>query len=106
MIPSFSFDAPEVLDCAVTAIPASGSSPLQVVSSTPSAARRMHVIDSIGEIFELMAGAPGAERRIWVFGNTGPGVPLNIEPGTRLSVRSLSNAQITEGKLCCVFFGS
>lgn len=67
----------------------------------------MNIIDSIGEFVGLYAGSAGQEQLIWIFGNhNDTKVPLNIEPGTRLSLRAIKNTAITEGQLCCVFFGS
>jgi len=52
LIPYFFLDAPQVLDCSVTPIPASGSSPLQVIADTGNTIGfGMRFNDSTGAFF-------------------------------------------------------
>jgi hypothetical protein len=101
------FDPPVVLDAAVTAIPGSGSFPVQVVSSLAGDVCAVEVRDGIGtEFIGVYRGAPGSEVLVCVVG--GPGnskIEARIPGASRVSLRSMNSTAITSGSLCVMFLG-
>lgn len=99
------FDAPEVLDCAVTPIPGSGSSPLEVVASLAIDARKIAVRDGIGsELIGLYVGGAGQEVLHRILGGPGDALlDVYIPQGSRVSLRSLGVDPIVAGQLTLEF---
>lgn len=95
------FDAPAVLDCSVTPIPASGSSPLEVIADSggiPGVGISYH--DSTGEFIGVYVGAVGDERLLCVIGNGTVSVAWGwLAKNSRVSLRSMRNQAITAGML-------
>ena len=101
------FDAPSVLDCSVTPIPRSSDPPLQVVASVPAFITEIQVCDGVGEYVGLYLGPPGQEVLRAVIGSgTLYTLPLVVQKGTRVSLRSMDDSEITRGTLCVCFIGS
>jgi hypothetical protein len=99
------FDPPEVLDCAVTAIPGSGSSPTQVIAALPFDTARMLICDGIGEFVGIYVGAPGLEALVAIAcGGRNYEVEAFLQRGSRISLRSMSTSPITSGNLCVKFY--
>jgi hypothetical protein len=75
----------------------------QIVASTASRIRKLHIFDSSGEQVRLAVGAGGAEVEVWRIEPGGPGaVELTIAAGSRLSIRAASGT-ISDGDLVINF---
>lgn len=100
-------DAPAVLDCTVTSIPASSSSPLQVVTSLIYDASQIQAIDGVGQYVGIYTGAAGVEKLIAVVGGGGT-ILLSaaIPKGSRVSVRNMVNVPITNGSMTLLFLAT
>lgn len=98
-------DAPVVLDATVTAIPGSGSSPLQVIAKTTKPILAIRILDGIGKFIGVYTGAPGQEVRRTIIGGDDPVVACAIAPGSRVSLRNEETSSVTTGKACLEFLG-
>jgi hypothetical protein len=101
VIPIAYFDAPKVIDCSITPIPASASLPLQVIANTGlNLGVGMNYSDSTGDFIGIYIGAAGFETLACIIGN---GVASQawgqFPPNSRVSLRSMKNAVITGGLL-------
>ena|ERR1022692_2238829 len=98
------FDSPAALDCTVTPIPASSSSPLQVVADLAIDTTTIVVFDGIGFYVGLYTGASGHEELLCIIGG-GISMLYNIyiPIGTRISLRNINNVAINTGSLCVQF---
>lgn len=100
------FDAPQVLDSAVTPIPGSSQAPLQVVASMPGSSKTIEYTDGIGQYVGVYVGMAGSEVLLCIIGGGETNeIDAPILPGTRVSLRSMDVAAITRGTLCCQFMG-
>lgn len=101
-------DAPEVLDCSVTPIPAMSSFPLQVIRNLgikPSYA--IDYIDSTGAFIGVYIGDIGLEKLSCIIGGGQTSRALSvIQSFSRVSFRSMNNSSITQGSIMCVFLGA
>lgn len=77
----------------------------QLVASTTSASKTIHIFDSSGRALYLATGAAASEvDQIFIEpGGTGP-VGLSIPAGTRLSIKAV-DAAATKGQLLVAFLG-
>ena len=99
-------DPPEVLDCAVTPIPGSGSAPLQVVESLAERANGILVYDATDQYIGVYLGPAGSERFLCNLGSSHPlTLSVAIPKGTRVSLRSMQPDPITIGGLSIQFLG-
>ena len=108
LFPIFFLDAPEILTCAVTNIPGSGGSPLQVVAhSGVKAARAIQYTDTTGDYIGVYTGAIGQETLRTIIGGGAANaiVPVVIAVGSRVSLRSMTASAITNGLLTITFLG-
>jgi hypothetical protein len=99
------FDSPKVLDCTVTPIPGSGSSPLEVIASLPVQVHAIHTTDSTGAYIGVYSGAAGQEVLRAIVGGGQELIEAGIAKGERVSLRSMDTANITAGSICCQFMG-
>lgn len=97
-------DAPEVLDAAITPIPANSNSPLQVVAALPKSAFKLRVSESIGEMIGIYVGDVGSEQLQCVVYTDGE-YPISVGRKARISIRNMGNTTINFGKLCLQFLG-
>lgn len=95
-----------VLDAASDNIPASASSPLSVVATLASAAKKIRVADTTGEFIGLYsdpAGTPVLEAII------NPGMDgemeIRLAAGVALGLRNMANTAITVGQVSIHFLG-
>lgn len=107
LFPIYWIDSPKILDCSVTPIPGSGSSPVQVVlESGFKAAYAINFIDTTGDWIGLYTGAPGSETlRTIIGGGLNTFTPVVIAAHSRVSLRSMTASAITNGKLTITFLG-
>jgi hypothetical protein len=109
VIPTVFFDAPQVIDTTVTPIPGSGSAPLQVIADSGiNYAVGINYTDTTGDFIGVYSGAAGSEVLICVIGNglSGQGWLLSkLVPHSRVSLRSMKAAAITNGLLTGVMVG-
>lgn len=99
-------DSPQVLDCSVTSIPGSGSSPLQVVSSLKKSTAAVRIIDSLGEYVGLYVGKAGFEVLTAIIGAGAPDyVECVIPKGSRVTLRNMATTAISTGSVCITFLG-
>jgi hypothetical protein len=98
-------DSPSILDAAVTAIPGSGSSPLQVVASLAKTSYALLVHESLGELVGVYKGPVGQEVLECVIGLGPDEVAVSLHKGARISLRSMKVAAIATGDLCIQFLG-
>lgn len=96
-------DPPAILNAAVTPIPGSGSSPLQVIADTGArSAGAIDYIDTTGDFIGVYIGGIGLESLLCIIGNGLSSRSLAaIAPHSRLSLRSLTATSITSGHLTC-----
>lgn len=97
------FDPPIVLDASVTPIPASGSSPLQVIADTGHVTgRSVRFIDTTGALIGVYVGASGFEQLACVIGGGHAGLSEahdTIPSNSRISLRAMNNQAVTSGEL-------
>jgi hypothetical protein len=102
LIPYCFFDSPQVIDCSVTPIPASGSLPLQVIATTGglNLGCGIQFADTTGDMIGVYIGASGSEVLACIIGN---GVSsqgwAKFPPNSRISLRNMLNTEITLGRL-------
>lgn len=101
LIPYQFFDPPVVLDCGVTPIPASSSSPLQVIADTGKITGvAISFSDTTGSAIGVYMGAPGSEQLVCIIGN---GVTAyshaKIYSHSRISLRAMANQAINTGSV-------
>jgi hypothetical protein len=64
------FDAPAIVNCGVTPIPGSGSSPLQVIADSGfRSGVAIDYIDTTGDFIGVYLGASGLETLLCIIGN-------------------------------------
>ena len=67
----------------------------EIIASTLEVATAISVFDSSGEIIEFAVGDSGSEERKFIIYPGGVDLKLLIALGTRISIKSLSNAPTT-----------
>lgn len=101
------FDSPEVFDAAITNIPSSVGTPVQVVASLGRTISRLRILDGVGKFIGVYQGALGAETLVCIidggFGNQE--IDVNLPVNSRISLRSMTSETITSGNLCVQFLG-
>lgn len=107
LFPVFFIDPPYILDAASTPIPGSGSSPIQVVANSGrKAAYAIDYIDTSGDYIGVYTGAIGSEvLRTIIGGGLVSSSNVVIAANSRVSLRSMTAADITYGKLTISFMG-
>jgi len=102
-------DTVDLMDTPVldgTLVPASSSSPLQVVASLAEQVRKIQCLDTTGYFIGVYEGPPALEVLKFIIG---PGsdqiIEVNIPQGTRISVRNMENVVPTSGSLVLNFLG-
>lgn len=107
LFPIYFIDPPEILSTFVTNIPGSGGSPLQIVAdSGTKAAYGIQYIDTTGDWIGVYTGASGHEvLRCIVGGGQVNDTPVVISVHSRVSVRSMTAAAITNGNITITFLG-
>jgi hypothetical protein len=98
-------DTTPLLDTSSTNIPGSGSSPVQVVATLAANVKRILVVEDIGEYYGLYTGAAASEVLKCVIPLGGGEVPVEINSGTRISLRSMTTTAISTGKIAINFLG-
>lgn len=98
-------DSTPLLDTSSSNIPASASSPLQIVASTAAAVNRLVSVEDIGEFIGVYTGAPASEVLLCVLPLGGGEIQANIPAGTRVSLRNMKNSAITSGFIAINFVG-
>lgn len=99
-------DTTPVLDTSSTNIPASASSPLEIVASLAANTRKIKVNDTTGEFIGLYTGAPASEVLQCIIGPGEDGIlPVQLASGDRVSLRNMANASISVGSLAIQFVG-
>jgi len=95
------FDPPQVIDCSVTPIPAVSSLPLQVIADTGlNLGVGVNFDDTTGEFIGIYIGAVGKETLVCIIGNGARSQGFGkFPPHSRVSVRNMRNATITNGRL-------
>jgi len=95
-----------LLDASSTNIPASASSPLQVVASLAAATHLIKIADTTGAFIGVYTGAAASEV---LRGIINPGMdgtlPFSFPAGTRVSIRNLENTALSAGNLVMQFLG-
>lgn len=107
LFPIFFVDPPHILDAYVTPIPGVGDPPLQVVAdSGPKAAYAIQYIDTTGQYIGVFTGSVGNEvLRTIIGGGLVSDTNVVIAANSRVSLRSMNAAPITNGKLTITFMG-
>ena len=107
LFPIYYIDAPQVLNTAVTNIPGSGSSPLQVVANSGhKAAYGIQFMDQTGDSIGVYTGPVGQEVLKTIIGNgLNEIVPVVIPASSRVSLRSMTASSITSGNITIIFLG-
>lgn len=106
IIPYAFFDAPQVINPAVTPIPAASALPLQIIADSGiNYGVGITFIDSTGDFIGVYTGRVGFEQLICIIGN---GVSSQswgtFPPHSRVSLRSMENQAITGGTLTGALF--
>jgi hypothetical protein len=98
-------DAPTgpLIDLSVNAIPSGGF--LELIASTAADIKRIQVVDDIGAFMAIYVGAASSEVLLFGLGLGGSLVDVNIPAGSRVSIASLSGANITSGNMFINFLG-
>ena len=97
-------DTTPVLDSSSTNIPASASSPVEIVSSLASIIKKIRVNDTTGEFIGLYTGAAASEVLQCVIGPGMDGeIPVMMDGTSRVSLRNMANSTISTGKICIQF---
>lgn len=107
LFPIYFIDPPSVLQAYVTNIPGSGGSPLQVVADSGlRAAFAIGYIDTTGDWIGIYLGASGSETLLTIVGGGQVSyVPAVVPHNSRVSLRSMTAAPITNGNLTLTFLG-
>lgn len=107
LFPIFFIDPPHILDTSVTSIPGNGDLPLQVVAdSGKKAAYAIDYIDTTGDYIGVFTGEIGSEiLRTIIGGGLVSTTNVVIAANSRVSLRSMTAAEITYGKLTITFCG-
>lgn len=107
LFPIFFIDPPKILDSSVTNIPGVADAPLQVVANSGlKAAYAIQYIDTTGDYIGVYTGSVGNEvLRCIVGGGLVSETPVVIAHNSRVSLRSMTAAPITYGKLTLTFLG-
>lgn len=100
-------DSPQILSATVTPIPGSASLPLQVVASLGlKPAYALDYIDTTGDFIGVYIGATGSETLLCIIGNGQTERAWAVaHANSRISLRSMTNAPITNGSLSITFMG-
>ena len=108
LFPIYFLDSPQVLNASVTAIPGSGSAPLQVVASSGfKASHAIDYIDSTGDYIGVYVGQAGSETLLTIIGGGVTNRAYCVIPAhARVSLRSITSSPITNGFISCVFMGN
>lgn len=77
-------------------LPASASSPLEIVASTTATTRKIQTIEDIGQFIGLYTGAASSETLYCILPIAGGEVDVNIPSGTRLSIRNMKNSTVSD----------
>lgn len=89
------------LHTGATAIPKSSDPPLQIVAALGAGVTHVMCVDGVGKFIGLYKGPVGSEELAAIIaGGYVYMVPVNIKPGTRLSVRSLEDDPISIADRC------
>lgn len=98
-------DPPRILDAAVTSIPGSGDVPVEVVNDLgPLCAIAVDYIDSTSEFIGVYVGPLGQEQLKCIIGGGLTERAYAVFPiHSRVSLRSMNAAAITNGELVCTF---
>lgn len=99
-------DTNPVLDTSSSNIPDSGDNPLEVVASLASDVQQIRVNDTTGKFIGVYTGAALSEVLQCVIGPGMDGViEVSMSSGERVSLRHMSNTDITVGELLIQFNG-
>lgn len=98
-------DTTPLLDTSSTSIPASASSPLEVVASLAASVAKIISVEDIGEYIGVYTGAAASEVLLGVLPLGGGELDMIIASGTRVSLRNMKNAAITSGHITLNFIG-
>jgi hypothetical protein len=88
-----------LIDAAVTNIPGNASLPLQLIASTAQVTVEIQSIDDIGEYMALYTGPASSEVLLCALPLGGGEVKVNVPAATRISIKSLKSAAITNSNL-------
>jgi hypothetical protein len=88
-----------LIDATVTNIPGNASLPLQLIASTAQATVEIQSIDDIGEYMALYTGPASSEVLLCALPLGGGEVKVSIPLATRISIKSLKSAAITNSNL-------
>jgi|SRR5579859_690625 len=101
------FDPPQVLDASITNIPAASALPLQVIANIGfKASYAITYIDTTGDYIGVYTGVVGSEVLNCIIGGGQNSTTYSvIAAQSRVSLRSMTNTPITNGKLMCTFLG-
>lgn len=107
LFPIYFIDPPKILDTAVTPIPGAAGSPVEVVAESGNrAAYAIDYIDTSGDYIGVYTGAIGLEiLRCIIGGGLVSSTNVVIAAHSRVSLRSMTAAPITYGKLTMSFMG-
>lgn len=94
-----------LLDTSSTNIPASSSLPVEVVSSLAADVKKIIVVDDIGEFIGIYTGPASSEVLKAIMPLGGGEVELEINSGTRISLRHMKNTTINSGFIAINFLG-
>lgn len=98
-------DTTPLLDTSSTNIPASGSSPLEVVASSAGHISKIVSVEDIGEFIGVYTGGSGSEVLACVLPLGGGEIAVNIPISTRISIRNMKNAAISSGFIALNLIG-
>lgn len=95
-----------VMDTSSVNIPASASSPTQVVASLAAAVKKIKINDTTGAFIGIYTGAALSETLQCIVGPGEDGtIEVQMASSDRVSVRNMANATISVGSLCVQFIG-
>jgi hypothetical protein len=99
-------DPPKVFDAAAQNIPASSSSPTQVIAKLAKTCHAIDFYDAIGKFVGVYVGPPGSEVFRGCIGGGGKGrLEISIPQNSRVCFRNEENAVINTGKIWVHFLG-
>jgi len=99
-------DTNPVLDASSTTIPASASSPLEVVASLAAAVKAIRFGDTTGFYIGVFTGIAASEVLQTVINPGSDSVyRVQMAAGKRVSIRHMQNSSITVGELLIEFLG-
>jgi hypothetical protein len=108
LVPIAFIDPPQVLTTSVTPIPGSGSSPLQIISTT--GLKTIYAIDyadNTGDFIGVYLGASGQEvLKCVIGGGYISRTQVVIPPQSRVSLRAMAASSITNGMIMMTFMGN